>query len=36
MISEGKIDGEMDRKIQNSSKSYEIMEGILWNREIPQ
>jgi hypothetical protein len=27
--SEGKIDGEINRKIQNSSRSYKIIEGIV-------
>jgi hypothetical protein len=31
----GKINGEINKKVQNSSKFYKIMKGILWDTEIP-
>jgi hypothetical protein len=33
---EGSINGEVDRRIQNNSKFYHIMKGLLWNRVIPE
>jgi hypothetical protein len=34
--SEGRIGEKINRRIQNSSKLYHIIKGILWNTEIPQ
>jgi hypothetical protein len=33
-IQKGKINGENNRRIQNSSELYQMMKGVLWNREI--
>jgi hypothetical protein len=30
-----KIVGEINGKIQSSSKFHQIIKGIIWNREIP-
>jgi hypothetical protein len=31
LYTKGKIDGEVSRKTQSSSKFYKIIKGILWN-----
>jgi hypothetical protein len=33
--SEGKINEDIKRKIQNISKFYQIIKEIIWNRQIP-